>query len=343
MPKCVAHHQNRWLHYHELVLDSAGGMSSDEVFLSAIPATFGFGIWTSHFTPTLLGATTVLLPRFSAEALIEAVASHRVTVMAAVSTQFIMMLNSPLLKQRDVGSLRILYTGGEAVPYERAAEFEQTTGASVLQFYGSNETGALSYTSVRDTREKRLTTAGRVIESMSVRLLDDEGADVTASGRGQPACRGAVTSLGYYNDERATQGLYSADGWMLTGDIAELDAEGYLKIVGRKADFIIRGGKNISGSAVEQAVATHPRVAMAAAVAMPDPVFGERVCVYVTLRAGTVIELSDLASHLEQQGYSKEYFPERVIVVDELPYASGGKVAKQQLREDIRRRISVGD
>jgi len=343
MPKCVAHQQRRWLAYHELVLDSAGGMSADDVFLSAIPATFGFGIWTSHFTPTLLGAPTVLLPKFSAEALIEALAQHRVTVMAAVSTQFIMMLNSPLLKQRDVASLRLLYTGGEAVPYERAAEFEQTTGASVLQFYGSNETGALSYTSVRDTREKRLTTAGRVIESMQVRLLDDEGNDATASGRGQPACKGAVTSLGYYNDERATRELYSADGWMLTGDIAELDDEGYLRIVGRKADFIIRGGKNISGPAVEQAVATHPRVAMAAAVAMPDPVFGERVCVYVTLRGEGELTLGELTAHLGSQGYSKEYFPERLIAVDELPYASGGKIAKQQLREDIRRRLQAGE
>jgi len=343
MPKCVAHHQRRWIAYHDLVLDSAGGMSENDVFLSAIPATFGFGIWTSHVTPTLLGAPTVLLPKFSAEALIEALARHRVTVMAAVSTQFIMMLNSPLLKQRDVNSLRILYTGGEAVPYERAAEFEQTTGAHVLQFYGSNETGALSYTSVRDTREKRLTTAGRIIASMNVRLLDDRGVDATASGRGQPACKGAVTSLGYYNDERAMRELYSADGWMLTGDIAELDDEGYLKIVGRKADFIIRGGKNISGPAVEQAVATHPNVAMAAAVAMPDPVFGERVCVYVTLREGGSIELSELSVHLERQGYSKEYFPERVIVVEELPYASGGKIAKQQLREDIRRRLQAGE
>lgn len=340
MPKCVAHNQSRWIHYHELVLDSSG-MGGDEVFLSAIPAPFGFGLWTAHFTPTLLGVPTVLLPKFTPEAMIEAIERHRVTVMAAVSTQFIMMLNSPALKQRDVSSLRILYTGGEAVPYERAAEFEESTGAAVLQFYGSNETGALSYTSVRDTREKRLTTAGRIIPSMNVRLVDDDGRDVTAQRRGQPACKGAVTSMGYYNDPQATQKLYTADGWMLTGDIAELDDEGYLKIVGRKADFIIRGGKNISGPAVEQAVALHPSVSMAAAVAMPDPVFGERVCVYVTLHPGTALELADIAAVMEQQGYSKEYIPERLVVMDELPYSSGGKVAKQVLRDDIKRRLAV--
>jgi acyl-CoA synthetase len=262
-------------------------------------------------------------------------------VLAAVSTQFIMMLNCPTLAQYDLSSLRILYTGGEAVPYERAAEFERTTGASVLQFYGSNETGALSYTSIHDTREKRLTTAGKIIPSMQVRLLDENGADITASGRGQPACKGAVTSMGYYNDANASKKLYSPDGWMLTGDIAELDAEGYLKIVGRTADFIIRGGKNISGPAAEQAVATHPNVTMAAAVAMPDPVFGERVCVYVTLQPGTTLTLPELTAHLDAQGCSKEYFPERLIVVDELPYSSGGKVAKQILREDIKKRLAA--
>jgi acyl-CoA synthetase len=236
----------------------------------------------------------------------------------------------------------LLYTGGEAVPYERAAEFERSTGASVLQFYGSNETGALSYTSIHDTREKRLTTAGKIIEGMNVRLVDEKGADITASRRGQPACKGPVISMGYFNDENATRKLYTADGWMLTGDIAELDDEGYLKIVGRTADFIIRGGKNISGPAVEQAVATHPSVAMAAAVAMPDPVFGERVCVYATLKPNAALTLADVAAHMEQQGYSKEYFPERLIVVDALPYSSGGKVAKQELREDIKKRLQAG-
>ncbi|HSB94963.1 MAG TPA: class I adenylate-forming enzyme family protein [Spongiibacteraceae bacterium] len=340
MPKCVMHNQSRWIHYHDLALDS-GGLRADDIFLGAIPATFGFGVWTSHFTPTLLGAPTVLLPKFSAEAMLEAIQKHRVTVLAAVSTQFIMMLNCPTLAQYDLSSLRILYTGGEAVPYERAAEFERTTGASVLQFYGSNETGALSYTSIHDTREQRLTTAGKIIPSMQVRLLDEHGADITATGRGQPACKGAVTSMGYYNDANASKKLYSPDGWMLTGDIAELDADGYLKIVGRTADFIIRGGKNISGPAAEQAVATHPHVTMAAAVAMPDPVFGERVCVYVTLQPGTKLTLPELIAHLDSQGCSKEYFPERLIVVDELPYSSGGKVAKQILREDIKKRLQA--
>ncbi|HEX5632967.1 MAG TPA: fatty acid--CoA ligase family protein, partial [Gemmatimonadales bacterium] len=257
LPKCVMHQQARWFHFHEAALES-GGMTPADVFCSVLPAPFGFGLWTAHFTPAALGAPCVVLERFTAEETLRRIERHRVTVLAAVSTQFIMLLNEPALAKHDLSSLRALYTGGEAVPYERAAEFEERTGAAVLQFYGSNETGALSCTTTRDTRDVRLRTAGHVIPSMRVRLYDDAGSDVTASGTGQPACKGPVTSLGYYEDAAANAKLYTRDGWMLTGDIATIDAEGVLRVVGRVADFIIRGGKNISGPAVEEAVATHP-------------------------------------------------------------------------------------
>jgi acyl-CoA synthetase len=341
LPKCVMHHPARWLHFHELAVAS-GEMTPADVFCSVLPAPFGFGLWTAHFTPAVLGAPCVVLERFTAEETLHRIERHRVSVLAAVSTQFIMLLNEPALAKHDLSSLRALYTGGEAVPYERAAEFEERTGAAVLQFYGSNETGALSCTTTRDARDVRLRTAGRVIPSMSVRLYDDAGNDVTASGSGQPACKGPVTSLGYYEDAAANAKLYTSDGWMLTGDIATIDAAGVLRVVGRVADFIIRGGKNVSGPAVEEAVATHPAVALAAAVAMPDPVYGERVCVYVELRPGASLTLDDLRAHLAERGTTREWWPERLVVLDALPRASGGKVAKGELRADARRRAEQG-
>ena len=341
LPKCVMHHQARWFHFHELAVAS-GELAPTDVFCSVLPAPFGFGLWTAHFTPAALGAPCVVLERFDAEETLRRIERHRVTVLASVSTQFIMLLNEPALAKYELTSLRALYTGGEAVPYERAAEFEERTGAAVLQFYGSNETGALSGTTTRDTRDVRLRTAGHVLSSMQVRLYDEAGNDVTATGTGQPACRGPVTSLGYYEDPAANAKLYTRDGWMLTGDIATLDADGVLRVVGRVADFIIRGGKNVSGPAVEEAVATHPAIALAAAVAMPDPVFGERVCIYAELRPGTRLELDELRAHLRARGTSREWWPERLIVVDALPRASGGKVAKGELRADIRRRLAEG-
>lgn len=342
LPKCVMHDQQRWFAFHELAV-AAAALSSDDVFMSLLPAPFGFGIWTGHVTPTLLGAPTVVMPRFDAAGALALIERERVTVLSAVSTQFVMLLNAPELGDHDLTSLRVLFTGGEMVPYQRASEFEDRTGCTVLQFYGSNETGALSNTCLADPRERRLRTAGRVIPEMRVRLFDDDGTDVTASGGpGIAACRGRVNCLGYYGDADANARLYTADGWMLTGDYCTIDREGYLTVGGRASDFIIRGGKNISAAQVEDEVSTHPAVALAAAVAMPDPVFGERVCVYLELHPGAgAPDVDAMRAHLDARGVGKELWPERIVVVDALPRSSGGKVAKGDLRDDIRARLAV--
>lgn len=336
LPKCVVHTQNRWHYFHQQAV-SNGALSSDDVFLPVIPAPFGFGIWTAHTTPIYLGASTILLERFDAAAACEAIERHRVSVLCCVSTQLMMIMADRASREYDLSSLRVVFTGGEALPYQRAAGFEDLTGATILQFYGSNETGLLSGTSLRDPRERRLRTAGRLVPEMEVRLFDGDD-DVTSTGRGQPACRGPATSLGYLGGVDHDK-LYTPDGWMRMGDVCEVDAGGYLTVTGRTSDFIVRGGKNISAGEVEDAVTTHPAVAVAAAVAMPDPVFGEKVCIYVEPANSQTIDLPGLVEHLLAQGMSKELLPERLIVLDELPRSSGGKIAKGQLREDIRMRL----
>ncbi len=339
MPKCVMHTQNRWFYFHKLAAE-AGRFGEDEVFMGAVPAPFGFGLWTAHFSPTALGVPTVVLPRFDAGLALDLIERERVTVLCCVSTQFIMLLNEQAERPRDLSSLRSMFTGGEAVPYKRAAEFEEVTGAAVLQFYGSNETGALSRTTAQDSREHRLKTAGRVIEEMEVRLFDPAtGAEV--EGSGQPACRGPATCLGYWDDDEANAKLFTPDGWMLMGDIVDVDADGYLRVVGRTSEFIIRGGKNLSAPAIEAEVATHPAVALVAAVPAPDPVFGERVCVYVVPRAGQELTLDQLTAHLSERGVSREWFPEYLVLMDELPRSSGGKVAKGALTDDAKKRWAV--
>jgi acyl-CoA synthetase len=333
LPKCVMQFQNRWVYFHQLARE-AGELSPDDVFMSLVPAPYGFGLWTQHFTPTLLGAPTVLLPRFDAGRALLAAAEGVVTVLSCVSTQFIMMLNAPEMGSVDLSGLRVMFTGGEAVPFHAAADFEDRTGALVLQFFGSNETGAFSVTTTKDDRDHRLRTAGRCIPDMQVRLFDDEGVDVTASGGpGQPGGRGAATCAGYYDDEAANRELVNDDGWMLMADVVEIDDEGYLRVVGRKADIVIRGGRNISAAQVEDEVGTDPSVDQVAVVALPDAVYGERVCAVVVPVPGREVTLESVVAHLRARGVSPELMPERLVLLDDLPRASGGKVAKGQLRE----------
>jgi acyl-CoA synthetase len=339
MPKCVMHTQNRWFYFSKLAAE-AGRFATDERFMGAVPAPFGFGLWTAHFSPAIQGCPTILLPRFDAGTALDLIERERVTVLCCVSTQFIMLLNEQAERPRDLSSLRSMFTGGEAVPYRRAAEFEEVTGAAVLQFYGSNETGALSRTTARDSRDRRLTTAGRIIAEMEVRLFDPAtGAEV--EGRGQPACKGPATCLGYWDDDEANAKLFTPDGWMLMGDIVEVDDEEYLRVVGRTSEFIIRGGKNLSAPAIEAEVATHPGVALCAAIAAPDPVFGERVCIYVMPRANHAPTLADIVAHLSARGVTREWFPEYLVTMDDLPRSSGGKIAKGELAEDAKRRWAV--
>jgi acyl-CoA synthetase len=169
---------------------------------------------------------------------------------------------------------------------------------------------------------------------MHVRLFDESGADISGTGRpGIPGCKGPATCIGYWDDETANAALLTDDGWMLMGDIVEIDDEGYVRVVGRVSDFIIRGGKNISAPAVEDEVGTHPGVAMVAVVGVPDPVFGERVCAVVEARPGWEgLSLAEVTDHLRARGVTKEWWPERLMVVAELPRSSGGKVAKGDLR-----------
>jgi acyl-CoA synthetase len=338
LPKCVVHTQNRWYYFHQKAVAN-GQLTSDDIFLPVIPTPFGFGLWTSHSTPIYLGATAVILERFTPKATCEAIARHKISVLCCVSTQLTMLMADRARRDYDLSSLRVVFTGGEAVPYRPAAEFEEFTGAKILQFYGSNETGLLSGTTLHDSRRRRLRTGGRIVPEMSVRLFDGDQ-DVTATGRGQPACRGPATSLGYLDGADHDQ-LFTRDGWMRMGDICEIDAEGYLSVTGRISDFIVRGGKNISAAQVEDAAMTHPAIALAAAVAMPDPVFGEKVCLYAELTDSQTIDLPELVEYLLGLGISKELLPERLVVVDELPRSSGAKIAKGQLREDIRARMEA--
>lgn len=334
LPKCVMQTQNRWFYFHEAT-GSRAGFGPDDVFLSAPPGAFGFGLWGSHIAPTLSGAPCVVMENFSPELAIELIERERVTAMLCVATQFIMMLNSPELDRHDLSSLRVMFAGGEAIPEHRAREFEERTGATTLIIYGSNESGILSAGQLDDPAEKRFSTAGRVIPEMNVRLFSPDGDMLDEDAvEGVPGCKGPALALGYWEDDEANASLFTDDGWLLMGDVVRVDDDGWLNVIGRASDFIIRGGKNISARAVEDEVDTHPSVRIAAVVAAPDEVFGERLAVYVELHDGESLTLDGLRDYLLDRSLSKEWIPEYLFVLDTLPRSSGGKVAKGELRDD---------
>ncbi len=333
-PKLVTQTQRRWVAFAALACRN-GELSTVETVAAFVPAPFGFGLWTSHFLPALLGRPALVMERFTASMAIAMMRDHHATVLACVSTQFRMMLHSEQPQLAELTTLRVMFTGGEAVPYSEAKRFEEVTGARSLQFYGSNETGAASATSLHDDDETRLATGGFLLPEMHVRVFDG-GREVAGPGlrRGQPAVRGPLMSKGYWNNDAANAELYTDDGWILLGDVVEVDESDRLRVVGRLADLIIRGGKNISAVEVEDHIREHPSVTMVAAVGVPDPIFGERLCVVVSVRAGAEnMTLRDLTDWLRSRGATREYLPERLVIVDALPTAPGGKIAKGEVRK----------
>lgn len=333
LPKVVAHNERKWVEFAREAM-VGGRIGPDDVVCSVVPAPFGFGLWSAHFLPTLLGVPVVVTPRFDVDEMAMLIERERVTVLCCVSTQFKMLLRSDAVQRRDLSSLRVLYTGGEPVPYRDALAFEELTGAKVLQFYGSNEAGAVSRTTLDDDTETRLRTCGHVLASTHVRLLDDTGCP-RADGvrRGQPAVRGPLTSAGYWHDADANAELFTDDGWMRLGDIVDIDRAGRVRVVGRTADFVIRGGKNISIVEIEELVRGHPSVSDVAVVGVPDDVYGERVCAVVVLVAGAVLDTASLAERLGASGVTKEYLPEYVVVVDHLELGPGGKTDRRAVRD----------
>ncbi|WP_430334994.1 class I adenylate-forming enzyme family protein [Rhodococcus sp. ACT016] len=332
LPKVVAHNERKWVEFaREAML--GGRIGPGDVVCSVVPAPFGFGLWSAHFLPALLGVPVVVTPRFDVDEMAMMIERERVTVLCCVSTQFRILLRSEAVNRHDLSSLRVLYTGGEPVPYRDARAFEERTGARVLQFYGSNEAGVVSRTTLDDDVETRLRTCGHVLESANVRVLDDSGADCTGTPRrGQPAVCGPLVSSGYWEDSAANAELYTDDGWMLLGDVVEIDDAGRVRVVGRKADFIIRGGKNISVVEIEELVGGHEAVSDVAAVGVPDDVFGERVCAVVVLVDGGHLDTGTLADWLRSRGVTTEYLPEHVVTVDSLVLGPGGKTDRRAAR-----------
>ena len=264
LPKCVMHHQNRWYYFHQTAVD-VGGLAPRTTSCSApVPAPFGFGQWTSHFTPTLLGAPAVVMERFDAEpgaGAHRARARHRARVQSARNSSS--CSTRPTSTATTSPRCGCMFTGGEMIPYERARDFERRTGATVLNFYGSNESGFATATTIRIRPRSGCAPPAGFSRAPSCRLYDDDRNDVTAPGRGQPGSRGPAISFGYLDDPAANAQLFTDDGFVLHADEVTLDDEGYLTVVGRKSDIIIRGGKNISAPHVEDEVGAHPAVALA--------------------------------------------------------------------------------
>jgi acyl-CoA synthetase len=241
------------------------------------------------------------------------------------------------LKQRklaQLGRVNIFYMAGSIIPPETARAFLDL-GVKPQNIYGMTENGSHQYTMPDDGVEAITSTCGRACHGYETRLWDQENPDVEAlpGAIGEIGTRGALLTLGYFDNQAATEGSFNASGWFMSGDLGHFDAAGNLQIVGRKKDLVIRGGHNIHPARIENLAISHPAVLKAAAFAVPDPRLGERLCLAIIPRAGTRVSGGELLRHLDGAGLSKYDMPEYFIAMDAFPLTASGKILKRELVE----------
>jgi acyl-CoA synthetase len=254
------------------------------------------------------------------------------TYVMGVPTHAIDLLQAVDQRQlKTLGAVRTFYMAGAPIPTEVAARL-LSLGAKPQNVYGMTENGSHQYTRPADAVEVITSTCGKACAGYEIRLWNPENPDVEARPGevGEIGGRGGVLMLGYFDNQSVTENSFNRSGWFLSGDLGQFDAQGNLRIVGRKKDLIIRGGHNVHPAHIEEYAHRHPRVRKAAAFGVPDERLGEKVCLAIIGRDG-VPGADELLQHLAREGLSKFDMPEFFAVVDEFPLTASGKILKREL------------
>jgi long-chain acyl-CoA synthetase len=280
------------------------------------------------------GGTVVLLPRFEPGAVIETMKRERVNVWTGVPTMYWALLRHVEANRIDISdiraNLRVTTSGGAAMPVEVMREFSEVFGVRVLEGYGLSEVSPLA-TFNHFERESKPGTVGQPIFGVEVRCVDDDDKPVPVGTPGEVVIRGHNVMKGYYKRPDATAEAIRG-GWFHTGDIGVLDADGYLSIVDRKKDMVLRGGMNVYPRELEEVLMTHPAVSLVAVIGVPDEKMGEEVKACVVVKPGADVTEEEIAAWCKQNMAAYKY-PRYVQFYESLPISATGKILKRELRE----------
>jgi long-chain acyl-CoA synthetase len=306
------------------------GVRPDDIVVTVLPLFHVFGLSSILNVCVRFGCTMSLVPRFDAATVLEAIQHDRATIFEGVPTMFIALLSHPGLDSYDVSSLRVAISGGASIPAPVLDAFEKHFGVLVLEGYGMTETASTTTFNISAT-ERRAYSVGKPIWGTDTQVWD-AGAQALPPGPdnvGEVVTRGLHVMKGYLNAPAATADVFTG-GWLHTGDLGYFDEDGFLFIVGRKKELIIRGGYNVYPREIEDVLHAHPAVAEAAVVGVPDERLGEEVMAVVTLRPGAWLSAPELIAYCKERMAAYKY-PRRIEFRDELPKNTLGKVLKDEL------------
>ena len=323
------------------------GLNAHDRILGGSPLGHAVGFTHALRMTLTIGGSIVLQQQWEPGEAVELIRRERCTYMAAATPFLIDIIGHRALAQAErLPSLRLFLCGGASIPEQLARDAgEALPHTFTSPLWGMTECGGVTTCPFDAPEEKRHTTDGRPCGGMELKVVDASGDEVPRGVEGELMVRGPMVARGYYGRDDLTRESFLPDGFFRTGDQARMDEDGYIRITGRIKDLIIRGGVNIAPVEIESVLFSHPKVANAAVVGMPDPRLGERICAWVILEADatgdSTLTVGEVQTWMEEAGLAKPKWPERIEVVDAFPMTASGKVQKFRLREMIAARIEA--
>lgn len=308
--------------------------TANDIIAALAPAGTGAtGYAYPILMPLLYGATSVILERWGdpAEA-IDLIVNNHCTCAVGIPTQLAKMV--PVLETLEpelFSGFRCFIYAGAPLPYETAIKVETIMGCAIQPLYGATDGGTPTSGSIHDPQQQRLSAVGKAMPGCETQIWDEQGNPQPVGTPGEVVWRCPHKSYGYLGDDNETAKAFTKDHFYKSGDVGQFDEDGFLRIVGRIKDMILRGGRNISPRTIEEALMKHPSVEEVAVAAMPDPLLGERACAFVKLRAGRSLNISEAIEFLKGESLAIFQLPERLEIMDELPKSTGGKIPKNKL------------
>jgi len=307
------------------------GIRDDDVVLVVLPLFHVFGLSSELNVCVRFAATMSLVPRFDPAKVVEVIRRDGVTVFEGVPTMYVALLHHPDATPEALATLRIGISGGAPIPAEVIDAFEHKFGIVILEGYGLTESASTTTFNV-SADERKVYSVGKPIWGVDLEIwdVDDRPLPAGADDVGEVVIRGVNVMRGYFNAPEANETAFTR-GWFRTGDLGYLDEDGFLFIVDRKKDLIIRGGYNVYPREVEEVLYSHPGVAEAAVIGVPDARLGEEIKAFVTPRPGATVTETEVVDFVKERLAAYKY-PRLVEIRAELPHGPTGKILKHELR-----------
>ena len=334
-PKGVMHSHNTMM-YGTLAMAKLLELDHDDVVWAPSPMGHGTGFLWGMRQALTLGSKLVLQDLWDTEEALRLIETERCTFTLSATPFASMLVDTASAGKRDTSCFRYFACAGAPIPRQLGMDTREKLGCLLIGMWGMSECFVGSASSPHDTEEKLWGTDGKTMPGGELAIFDETRTRMLFPGEtGELATRGPHVALGYFNDPERTKQTFSPDGWLFSNDLATMDADGYIRIVGRKKDIINRGGLKISAREMEDFLLDHPLVKHAAIVAVPDARLGEKSCVFVIPKDERAPTLADLIGFLEKRDVARYKLPEFLVVVQSFPMTPSGKIQKFMLREGV--------